>query len=87
MAYDRDTKVAFSACGGTWTLKGDKYEETNEFATEDMKHARGKVFAFGSKIDGDKWFVKGGPDLEIDVDEVWVRVQVSRTPLSNRRSD
>jgi hypothetical protein len=75
VAYDRDTKVAFSTCGGTWTLKGDKYEETNEFATENMKHARGKAFAFSSKIDGDKWFVKGWPDLEIDVDEVWVRVK------------
>ena len=47
VAYDRDTKVAFSACGGTWMLKGDKYEETNEFSTEDMKHARGKEFCKG----------------------------------------
>lgn len=75
VAYDRDTKVALSACGGTWTLKGDKYEETNEFATEDMKHARGKAFAFNYKIDGDKWFLKGGPDLEIHVDDVWVRLK------------
>ena len=75
VAYDRDTKVAFSACGGTWTLKGDKYEETIEFATEDMKHARGKRFAFNYKIDGDKWFLKSGPDLEVRVDDFWVRVK------------
>jgi RNA polymerase sigma factor (sigma-70 family) len=75
VAYDRDTKVAFSACGGTWTLKGDKYEETNEFATEDMKHSRGKAFAFNYKLDGDKWFLKSGPELEIHVDDLWVRVK------------
>jgi hypothetical protein len=30
-------------------LKGDKYEETNEFATEDMNHARGKAFCKGMR--------------------------------------
>jgi RNA polymerase sigma factor (sigma-70 family) len=75
VAYDRDTKVAFSTCGGTWTLRGDKYEETNEFATEDMKHARGKAFAFNYKLDGDKWLLKGGPELEVRVDDVWLRVK------------
>jgi RNA polymerase sigma factor (sigma-70 family) len=75
VTYDRDNKVAHTACGGTWTLKGDTYEETNEFATEDMKHVRGKTFAFHYKLDGDKWFLKGGPDLEIAVDDVWVRVK------------
>ena len=73
--YDRGAKVAISTAGGTWTLKGDKYEETNEFSSEDMKHAHGKAFAFNFKIDGDKWHVKGGPELEILVDEVWVRVK------------
>ena len=83
VAYDRDTKVAFSACGGIWALKGDKYEETNEFATEDMKHVRGKAFAFNYKIDGDKWFLKGGPDLEIQVDDLWVQREVK--PTANRQ--
>jgi RNA polymerase sigma factor (sigma-70 family) len=73
--YDRDAKVALSTAGGTWTLKGDKYEETNEFSSEDMKHARGKAFAFSFKIEGDKWHVKSGPELEIVVDEDWVRVK------------
>ncbi len=56
-------------------LCGDQYEETNEFATEDMKHVRGKTFAFHYKLDGDKWFLKGGPDLEIAVDDLWMRVK------------
>jgi RNA polymerase sigma factor (sigma-70 family) len=73
--YDRDSKVALSSAGGTWTLKGDKYEETNEFSTEDMKHARGKAYAYDVKIEGDKWHVKAGPELEILVDEDWVRVK------------
>ena len=73
--YDRDAKVALSTAGGAWTLKGDKYEETNEFSSEDMKHARGKAFAFSFKIEGDKWHVKAGPELEINVDEDWVRVK------------
>src|SRR5581483_2879285 len=75
VAYDRDTKVVFSACGGTWTLRGDKYEETNEFATEAMAHARGKTFAFNYKVDRDRWFLKSGPELEIKVDDLWVRVK------------
>ncbi len=75
VAYDRESKVVLSACGGTWTLKGDKYEETNQFATDDMEHVRGKTFAFNYKIDGDRWSLNGGPDLEIRVDEVWVRVK------------
>jgi RNA polymerase sigma factor (sigma-70 family) len=73
--YDRDSKVALSTAGGTWTLKGDKYEETNEFSSEDMKHARGKAYAYDFKIDGDKWYVKAGPELKILVDDVWVRVK------------
>ena len=75
--YDRESRVAHSTAGGTWTLKGDKYEETNEFSSQNMKHARGKAFAFSFKIDGDKWHVKAGPELEIVVDEVWVRVKGS----------
>jgi RNA polymerase sigma factor (sigma-70 family) len=75
VAYDRESKVVLSACGGTWTLKGDQYEETNEFATDNMEHVRGKTFAWNYKIDGDKWSLKGGPDLENHVDEVWVRAK------------
>jgi hypothetical protein len=55
-------------------LKGDRYEETNEFASEDMKHVCGKAFAFNFKFDGDRWFAKAGPKLEIRVDEIWTRV-------------
>jgi hypothetical protein len=72
---DRDTKVAVATAGGTWNLKGDKYEETNEFATEDVKHARGKAYPYDFKLDGDSWSVKAGPELDILVDEVWTRVK------------
>jgi RNA polymerase sigma factor (sigma-70 family) len=73
--YDRDSKAALSTAGGTWTLKSDKYEEINEFSSEDMKHARGKAYAFSFKIEGDKWHVKAGPEIGIVVEEVWVRVK------------
>jgi hypothetical protein len=46
------------------------YEETNEFSAEDMKHARGKAYAYNLKIEDDRSQVKAGPALKILVDEV-----------------
>jgi hypothetical protein len=63
-------QVVVSSAGGTWTLKDGKYEETNEFSAEDMKHARGKAYAYDFKIEDDRSHVKAGPALAILVDEV-----------------
>jgi hypothetical protein len=37
-----------------------------------MKHTRGKAFAFNYRVDRDKWFFQGGPELGIVVVDIWV---------------
>jgi len=75
VAYDRENKMVLAAAGGTWSIKGGKYEEVCEFTTENFPGARGKSFAYDFKVDGDQWTIKRGPELQIQNDEAWKRVK------------
>ena len=73
--YDRDKKAVMAVTGGSWSLKDGKYEESIEFASDNVQQLRGKTFRFTINLVGDKWDHKGVPDSEIDVDEVWTRMK------------
>ena len=52
---DPQTGEVISHHGGTYTLDGDKYEETTTFATEDTKDLIGKVLRFKIAVKGDRY--------------------------------
>jgi hypothetical protein len=75
IAYDGDRKAILAMSGGTWALKDGKYQESAEFASDNVQQLRGKTFRFTINLVGDKWDHKGVPDSEIAVDEVWTRAK------------
>jgi hypothetical protein len=58
--------------GGTYTLDGDEYEETIEYALEDSIGAVGMKFKFKIKVEGDKYTQIG---VENPYNEVWRRAR------------
>ena len=75
MVYDRDKHAILGLTGGAWSLKDGKYEESIDFASDEVQQLRGKAFQFTIKLAGDKWDHKGVPGSEIEVDEVWSRMK------------
>ena len=55
---DEDGKVIFHH-GGSYTLDGDEYTETIEYANENTASMIGQTFKFKIKIDGDKYSQEG----------------------------
>jgi hypothetical protein len=57
--YDKDGKVV-NALGGSYTLKGDTYEEIPEYGVGDqlLNALKGKAQSFRWKIEGNKWTIR-----------------------------
>jgi hypothetical protein len=58
--------------GGIFTLDGDKYSETIEYANESTKDIIGKTFHFKIKVKGDTLTQEG---IDNSFNEVWKRVK------------
>lgn len=71
--YDVEKKDPVGTAGGTWTLRGDTYEETFDYASEGWAHLRGKTIGLTSKVEGDKWTVEGTLDTGFKIEETWDR--------------
>jgi hypothetical protein len=73
--YDTDGKVTRTA-GGSYTLKGDDYEETPEYGiSNDFDIIKGKAQTFKCKIEGNKWYHNGKLSNGLTIEEVWERVE------------
>jgi hypothetical protein len=74
--YDKDGKVV-NALGGSYTLKGDTYEEVPEYGVSEnlLKALKGKPQSFKWKIEGNKWHHSGTLSIGQTIEEVWVRVE------------
>jgi len=73
-SYDKEGKVT-RAAGGSYTLKGDMYEETPEYGlSSDFEGIKGKPQTFTWKVEGKKWFHTGKLSSGLTIDEVWERV-------------
>lgn len=83
LIYDRDKKAIAAVSGGTWSVKDGKYEESIEFASDNVQQLRGKAFRFTIDIAGDRWDHKAEPGSEIEVDEVWTRVKQGERQKKN----
>jgi RNA polymerase sigma factor (sigma-70 family) len=73
--YGKDGKV-IRAAGGSYSLKGDAYEETPEYGVgKDFDGIKGKAQTFKWKVEGDRWHHTGKLDNGPTIDEVWERVE------------
>jgi hypothetical protein len=74
LSYDPDTKLVSRTSGGTYTFKGDQFEETPQYGFgEDFDIIRAKPHSFTIKIDGDKWHHNGTLSNDLKIEEVWER--------------
>ena len=74
--YDKDGKVT-SALGGSYTLKGDAYEELPEYGIGEglLETLKGKTQSFKWKIEGNKWHHAGKLSSGLTLEEIWERVE------------
>jgi len=74
--YDGDGEVV-AALGGSYTLKGENYEEVPEYGVSGdlLKALKGKTQSFKWKIEGNKWHHTGKLSTGQRIEEVWQRVE------------
>lgn len=73
--YGKDGKVTRTA-GGSYTMKGDAYEEMPEYGTgEDIDVIKGKAQSFKWKVEGNNWYHNGKLSNGLTIEEVWERVE------------
>src|SRR5262245_59579128 len=73
--YDKDGQVD-AALGGSYTLVGDKYEETPEYGVGNVLEAlKGKPQTFEWKVEGNKWHHNGKLSSGLTIEEVWERLE------------
>jgi hypothetical protein len=76
LSYDAETKIVSRTAGGTYTLKGDQYEETPQYGFgSDFDIIRDKPQSFSLKIEGDKWHHSGTLSNGLKIEEVWERIK------------
>jgi hypothetical protein len=69
---DPETGVVVFHHGGTFTLDGEKYNESIEYANESTKDLIGKTFHFKIKVEGDTLTQEG---IDNSFNEIWKRVK------------
>lgn len=68
-------KEAKNGAGGPYTLKGEIYTETIEFATGGMVGFLDAVHPFKIRVEGDKCFVSGTLANGLKLEDIWQRVK------------
>jgi hypothetical protein len=76
VTYDSETKEVTRTAGGTYTLDGEKYEETPRYGLgADFEAVRDKPQTFTLKLEGDSWKHSGELSNGLKIEEVWERVK------------
>lgn len=68
-------KEVKGGAGGPYTLKGEIYTETIEFATGGMVEFLDKTHPFKIRMEGDKCFVSGTLANGLKIEDIWQRVK------------
>jgi len=76
-SYDKEGKIDTGRMlGGSYTVNGNKYEETPEYGAGPILPAfKGKKQSFEWKIEGNKWYHAGKLSGGLEIEEVWERVE------------
>ena len=75
VTYDADNDRILATSGGSCSVKGDRYEEVCEFATDSHQHVRGKTYSYVLKVALDKWSLRSSPDSDIAIDDSSNRIK------------
>ena len=79
--YSTDgAKEVKAGAGGPYTLKGEIYTETIEFATGDMVRFLDATHPFKFRVEGDKCFVSGTLANRLKIEDIWQRVKAPLLP-------
>jgi hypothetical protein len=74
VGHDENGKIT-RAAGGSYTIKGDTYEEVPQYGlSDDFDIIKGKPQVFKWKIEGNKWLHNGKLSNGLTIEEVWERV-------------
>jgi hypothetical protein len=75
VTYDEGGKVT-GAAGGSYTLKGESYDEHIEYGLGDNYEViKGQTHSFHWKMDKNQWFHSGKLASGLTIEEVWERVE------------
>ena len=73
--FDTTTKKSQSMAGGTYSLSGDTYTESIDFADSGMESYLGGKHSFTIRVEGDKFYLTGSLADGMRIEEVWQRVK------------
>ena len=72
---DPNTKVIQSGAGGSYSLNGNTYTESNDFAIGDMTRFLGGKHIFTVRVEDNKYTQSGAISSGLKIEEVWRRVR------------
>lgn len=75
LEIDNNSKKVLTSAGGKYTLEGETYTESLDFAGEGMEPYLGKAQKFTIRVEGDKLFQSGQLSDGLKIEENWVRVK------------
>lgn len=73
--FVRDTGELLASAGGTYTLRGNRYHETVEYASPGYGGLLGKTQAFQITLHRNQWHLSGTLTNGAVVDETWTRIR------------
>jgi hypothetical protein len=73
--FNPDTRASQGMAGGTYSLVGDNYIESIDFADASMASYLGSKHAFTIRVEGDKFHLSGSLADGLKIEEVWQRVK------------
>ncbi|HUU16156.1 MAG TPA: hypothetical protein VMW72_03315 [Sedimentisphaerales bacterium] len=73
--FDTSTKEIQDGAGGSYSLIGNTYTESKDFACEGMTSYLGKKHAYTVQVEGDKFILSGALSDGLKIEEVWRRVK------------
>jgi hypothetical protein len=73
--FESATKEMQGGAGGSYTLHGDTYTESVDFAGRGMMSYLGKKQVFTVRVENGKWHQSGALSDGLHIEEVWQRVK------------
>ena len=73
--FETSTKEIQSGAGGSYSLIGDTYTESKDFAIGGMMGYLGKKHVYTVRVEGDKFTQSGALSNGLKIEEIWHRVK------------
>ena len=73
--FDASTKEIQTGAGGSYSLSGNTYIESTDFAIRGMTNYLGKKHVFTVRVEGDRLTQSGALSDGLKIEEVWRRIK------------